>query len=340
MSNTIEVDTAPEAVDVENVVSTETPTEMNQEALAAMFAREETSNVQDEETSASDSKVEEPASDTDLTSQPEEEEESFTIKDETDSKEIEAKSGTPDWVQPRLDKLTAQRKAAEERAEALEAKLVEKASQESASSLDHMTSISQLDELERQAIQAEDEVEDLLETDPEYAENDYDNENPYWLVGDEKMSREQLINIKKNARKAFRAVPAKRKFLEEKTNVDANLEKISFFSDPKDPWYGKAQELLSSQVYTDMEIKIPDAKVLAYLIIKGLQVEEVERGNKPSQQTVKPTQIIKSTPASKAAIDTATSPNPLSDSDNIRKRNKIILSSGNVSSEEAALLFR
>lgn len=345
MSNIVtEVDTAPEAVDGEHVASPETTTDMNQEALAKLFANDHLDDATDEETITGDEEVEKPASEDVAKSETEEEEISLNeevSEEETETKEPESKSEVPDWVQPRIDKLTAQRKAAEERSLELEARLKATESKEQpVNSVDQTTNVSQLDDLEKQAIEAEEQVEDLLETKPLYERDDYDNENPYWLVGDEKMTREQLINIKKNARKAYRAIPARRKFLELKAETDVKLEKVSFFSDPEHPYYEKTQAALSSPVFKMLEEKIPNAKATVYLMIRGMQADDAEMAKSSKKVPSNPAPIIKSTPASKAATDTATSPQPSNNTDAERKRNRRILNSGNVSSSDAALLFR
>ena len=349
MSILTEVDVAPEATGEENVGSPIKPsTGLTQSDLANVFSQGVKRDVPDKETDTGDTlKVEKPASEPDSESESDDEDSSLTVEDSVDSEPEEIQdekssddkeeSEEPTWFRKRIDKITAQRKDAEERVTALEKKLEEKEAKETpVNSVEQVMNLDQLNALEQQAIDAEDQVDDLLETEPKYD----DDGEAYWQVGENKMTRKQLIDIRKNARQAFRSVPTRKQFLQQKAQYDATAEKYPYMSDPSHPYYGKAQETLNNKMFKDMETQHPGMKIAVAAMMEGLiSWDEKAKQAKAQKAPAPKPATIKSTPTSRAATDQgAAIPAPTTES-NERKRIDNLKKFGNVQGTEAVANF-
>jgi tetratricopeptide (TPR) repeat protein len=346
MTNSTEVDAQPKTAGEEYVdSSTNATTEITHDGLARMFGRPEVEDAETQKDTSEITEVEEPASDPETDSEPDEDEESSLtdeitdeVEQDTEPEETGDKTQEPAWFRKRIDKLTAQRKEQEERVAQLEKKLEEKEEQETpVNTVDQVLDLKRLEELEKQALMAEEQIDETLDQDPKY---DEDGE-AYWQLGNNKLSKKQLIDIRKNARQAYRAVPARKEFLKQKAVTDENVSKLPMFSDPKDPYYDLVQQTLKSPIYRELESKIPDAKASVYLMMRGKMAidAEVEAAKKPKQKSAVPPKPPPSS-TGRASTDVGTVAPQSTPSEKIIKRKQSLLKSGNVSSEDAVALFR
>jgi hypothetical protein len=254
---------------------------------------------------------------------------------DNDSQEVEQESNDPEWYVKRIDKITAQNKAREEELEARIASLEEGKPQETPT-IDQVTSVEQLDQLEQQAQDAEDQVDEILDGDPEYD----DDGNAVWVVGDQKLSKSQLIDIRKNARQTYRAIPKKRQVLTHVSNYRQAVEKkYSFFTDETDPYYEFAQQTINSPMLKKLELEFPEAAGVAALAVRGKMAEDAEAKAQETPKKVAKKTTIKSTPP-KAPVDTGTVAQPRTPEESATKQTRKLIRTGNVSSKQAINIFK
>jgi hypothetical protein len=259
---------------------------------------------------------------------------SLTIND-TSEKEVEQESNDPEWYVKRIDKITAQNKAREEELEARIASLEEGKPQETPT-IDQVTSVEQLDQLEQQAQDAEDQVDEILDGDPEY---DGDG-NAVWVVGDQKLTKSQLIDIRKNARQTYRAIPKKRQVIAQVSNYRQAVEKeYSFFTDETDPYYEFAQQTINSPMLKKLELEFPEAAGVAALAVRGKMAVDAEAKVKEAPKKLAKKATIKSTPP-KAPVDTGTVAQPRTPEESATKQTRKLIRTGNVSSKQAINIFK
>jgi hypothetical protein len=338
MAKTQQVDTLPEEVGVDDALKT---SEIDQAGLAAMFAGP-ADDIPEEAPEVSDPQDEKPADESVAESEPEEEsseepEEEEAVAEEEQPEEEEAEDEEPPWFRKRFNKLTAQRKQAEERVAELESKLAAQEKESSpASTVEEVTTFKELDALEKQALDAEDQIDELLDAEPKYD----DDGNAYWEIGDNQLSKKQLIQIRKNARTAFRAIPTRREFLKQQESVEKTVESIPFFNDEDHPYYAVAQETLNSAIYKELAAKIPDAKAAVALMVRGKMAIDAESKNKNSKQVKSdPKPKIPAKTTSKAVSDTGTVRAPVKPEASYRKQLKETVRTGNVGVKDLAQFF-
>ena len=340
-SETTEVEATPE-VAVKDV--NERFTGLDQSALAKRFSAATEVDVPEEVEDTSDiTEVEEPASEVKADSEPDEEEDSITEDDiedveGVDEEALKGKEKPPVWWKERLDKYARQRRKVEDELLILKNKLDEREQEvKPVGTVDQVTDLAELTKLEQQAMEAQDTVDELLDTEPTFN----DEGEAVWKIGDNELTKKQLIDIRKNARTSFRAIPERKRFLEQKSKTEANMEKISFFSDPQDPYYKFAQDTLNSKLYKDIQNMHPDAKAAVALMIKGKMAIDAEQNKTEAKAAVKTPSKLKSTVTGKAATDTGTTAPTQSNDDLRRKRiDKLKKTPGGVDSAQAVDLFR
>lgn len=332
------VDAAPEATGETNVEVSSKPTgNKSVKDVETMFSISTPQDAPEETPDTSDDEVEEPASITEEETEPEVEE-ATEETEETESTEEEEESSLkddnePEWFKKRINKITAQRKEAEEKIAALEAKLQEVSDEpQKVATVETITDVKALEKLEQDALDAEDQVDAILDEEPEYNSDG----DAYWKVGDKELSKSDLINIRKNARQTLRAIPKRKNFVAEQSKANEAVDSLPFFSDPEDPYYELAQATLKQPIYTELASKIPDAKAAVALMVRGkmaIDAEQAEAKKKTAKKTV-----IKSTPP-KAPADTGTVAPASTPEDQSRKSRRKLLKSGNVNRKQAVDLF-
>jgi hypothetical protein len=202
--------------------------------------------------------------------------------------------------------------------------------------IDQVTSVEQLDQLEQQAQDAEDQVDEILDGDPEY---DGDG-NAVWVVGDQKLTKSQLIDIRKNARQTYRAIPKKRQVIAQVSNYRQAVEKeYSFFTDETDPYYEFAQQTINSPMLKKLELEFPEAAGVAALAVRGKMAVDAEAKVKEAPKKLAKKATIKSTPP-KAPVDTGTVAQPRTPEESATKQTRKLIRTGNVSSKQAINIFK
>lgn len=343
-----EVDTDLNAVDDGGNVALATESaEINQSQLKNLFRESDEETVEDriETEETEDTNVledDEPVGDS-LETSDLEEEESSQAEDDNDEEEEDSKDSDdePEWFKKRIDKLTSQRKQAWDIVDKLEKRVKELESKEEKdeSSPFNVNSIddpTELEDLEKRAIQAQDEVDDLLETDPKYD----DDGEAYWIANNKRMTRKELIEIRKNARNTERSIPKRREYLRQKTAIDKETEKLPYFSDPENPLYDLAQETLNSEFYRTIR-KFPEAKAIVSLMMDGyiFRAAQKQKTDKKDVKVPAKETFIKSSPKGKAAGDTGTSVPEVTPQKSYRKKLEKAKNQGGISQKALATFF-
>lgn len=347
MTNQATVDAPLKTAGEDNVeASTETTGKsISGSELANMFATPPAPDAPEEEPIASDTEqVEKPASEPEESTEPTEDnsenDSSLTVdsdsqESDSEEKEVEQESNDPEWYVKRIDKITAQNKAREEELEARITSLEEGKPQETPT-IDQVTSVEQLDQLEQQAQDAEDQVDEILDGEPEYD----DDGNAVWSVGDQKLSKSQLIDIRKNARQTYRAIPKKRQAITQVSNYRQEVEKeYSFFTDETNPYYEFAQQTINSPMLKKLELDFPEAAGVAALAVRGKMALDAEAKAQEMPKKVAKKATIKSTPP-KAPVDTGTVAQPKTPEESATKQTRKLIRTGNVSSKQAINIFK
>jgi len=339
MTDTLTADTAPEAVGQEANTDalTETVGNITGSDLANVFATPQSvvEDAPEEEPIDSAQEDEEPAVEPEQDSEPEETPQDSSLTEEEDTTEEEEAdpfegSDLPIGVQKRINSLTKRLRDAEETIDKLGEQPA--AEPEPVSTVDQATTESELETLEQQAIDAEDQIDELLEGEPKYD----DEGNAYYQVGDQKLTKSDLFTIRKNARNTYRAIPKRKAFIESQQKTEAQLNELPYFSDPEDPYYELAQKTLKQPLYQELKGKIPDAKAAVALMVEGY----IRRDELNKKKTApKKKAVIKSTPP-RAPVETNTVVPPQTEEESGLKRKRKLIASGNVDRNQTVNLFR
>lgn len=175
----------------------------------------------------------------------------------------------------RFGKLTAQKKEAENKLRELEnsgSSTVEE-SQSSETSEEPMSEVWTEETLQKkeQDLQAiEDWAEDALELEPQY--DDYGEEYLAEAHG-KRYKKEDIIAIRANARKMMRkggAVEKRRGFLMQRQQFDGEaMHYFPWMSDDNSPQFEEYQNLVGQERYQKFLDQIPEANVIAGLLVEG-----------------------------------------------------------------------
>ncbi len=353
MSKTLEVDTDPNMVEGENAAPTKMTAEIGKSELEDLFAQvaeeevevqeDHVKEVEEEDVSEID-EVDEPADEPQEASEPEDVESSQEESEDDESEaEEEGTEEEPAWFLKRVNTLTSQRKLAEKRIVELESKIdaldAKEKDETPSSGVDSVNNIEDLSKLEDNAIQAEDQIDELLETEPEYN----DNGDAYWSVDGKQWSRKDLIAARKNARTTFRAIPRRKELLNKREAYDKQVEDEPYFTDENHPFYQTAQAALKGDFFRENVNRFPETKAVFSLMIKGAMAEAAQKQSKEKKNNIKvPAKepVLKSTPKSKAAGDTGTVKASSTPEKSQRRRIDKILSKRSVNKAGAVELFK
>ena len=175
----------------------------------------------------------------------------------------------------RFGKLTAQKREAENKLRELENTT---ATQPEQTQTDTTSKVPMSDvwteetlQKKEQDLQAiEDWVEDALEFEPQY--DDYGEEYLVEAEG-QRYKKEDLIAIRANARKMKRkggALEQRREFLATRQQFDGEaMQYFPWMSDEKTPQFEEYQQLVSQERYQKFLDQIPEANVIAGLLVEG-----------------------------------------------------------------------